>query len=457
MFKNLGSKYFDYKGNKTNFATEFRAGCTTYLTGCYILFLGPFIMSGNGKGVEGGFFDFGFAFTGLVVATVIANVIIGLYARSWPIMISQGLVINSIVAFTFVAGMGYTPAEALATVFLAGVAFFIASLTPLRSWILNSISMTLKKSIGAGIGLFLAFIALSIMDVIGPAEVTFVTLSDKITSPLTIMGLLTFVTICALHQKKVKGAIIIGLLFFAFLSWLPIWNWTGGSLENGALAQFNGIASMPPDMGYFFAAFEGFDSGKVFTTSGLIAVFVIWWLDIMDSMGTLTSVASVIPGRIDSKGRVKDIDKAFLSDASATVVGSLTGSSTQTSFIESGSGVAEKGKTGMVSLVVAALFLLSLFFAPLATSLSKNIDGAALLFVSVLFIQNIVDIDWKDITESAPGLLGAVSMPFLSSITSGICIMFITYAALKIFTGKASKTPSAIWVVAIISVLNFAV
>ena len=136
------------------------------------------------------------------------------------------------------------------------------------------------------------------------------------------------------------------------------------------------------------------------------------------------------------------------------MVGSLTGSSTQTSFIESGSGVAEKGKTGMVSLVVAALFLLSLFFAPLATSLSKNIDGAALLFVSVLFIQNIVDIDWKDITESAPGLLGAVSMPFLSSITSGICIMFITYAALKILTGKASKTPSAIWVVAIISVLN---
>ena len=457
MFKNLGSKYFDYRGNKTNFATEFRSGCTTYLTGCYILFLGPFIMSGNGKGVEGGFFDFGFAFTGLVVATVLANIIIGLYARTWPIMISQGLGINSIVAFTFVAGMGYTPAEALATVFLAGIAFFLVSLTPLRSWILNSISMTLKKSIGCGIGLFLAFIALSIMDVIGPNSVTFVTLSDKITSPLTIMGLLTFVVICALHYKKVKGAIIIGLLFFALLSWLPMWNWTGSALDNGALAAFNGIASVPPKMGYFLSAFDGFDSGKVFTASGLIAIFVIWWLDIMDSMGTLTSVASVIPGRIDSKGRVKDIDKAFLSDASATVIGSLTGSSTQTSFIESGSGVAEGGKTGMVSLVVAGLFLLSLFFAPLATSLSKNIDGAALLFVSVLFIQNIVDINWKDITESAPGLLGAVSMPFLSSITSGICIMFIAYAALKILTGQAAKTPSAIWVVAIISVINFAV
>ncbi len=449
-------KYFEYKKHKTNFRTEVIAGVTTFLTMAYIMFLNPFILSGEFAGPEKGFFDFGFVFTAKILATAIACFIMAFAGKTWPVGLAPGMGINAFVAFGVVGGMKYTPAEALAAVLFSGVLFLIVSLTPIRAWIINSIPKSLKLGIGAGIGLFLAIIGLEIMGVVGDHPVTLVTLGD-IKQPLVLLGCLAFVVMIVLEKLKVKGNIIIGIIAFSILAWLPMWDWTGATIEGGkSLAKFNGIFSAPPSMGYFFDAFDGFSTGKVFTASGLTVIFTLFFIDFFDTAGTLTSVANV-SGKVDSKGKVQDIEKAMLSDSVGTVAGSLLGTTTVTSYVESGAGVKAGGRTGMTSLVIGVLFLLCLGFAPLATSLPKEIDGAALVYVAVLFVKNIIDIEWKDIAEAAPAVLAMITMPLTYSISNGIALAFIAYALIKILSGQASKTSPAIWLVAVLSVLSFSV
>ena len=450
------NKYFEYRKNKTTFETEVLAGVTTFLTMAYIMFLNPFILSGEFAGPEKGFFDFGFVFTGTIVATAIACFIMAFYGKTWPIGLAPGMGINAFVAFGVVAGMGYTPAEALSVVLIAGIFFLLVSLTPIRAWIINSIPKSLKFGIGAGIGLFLAIIGLEIMGVVGDHPVTLVTLGN-IKHPLVLLGCLTFVAIIVLEKMKVKGNIIIGILVFSVLAWLPMWGWTGATIEgSNALAKFNGIFSLPPSMGYLFVAFEGFNTGRVFAASGITVIFTLFFIDFFDTAGTLTSVANV-SGKVDSRGKVEDIDKAMLADSVGTVAGALVGTTTVTSYVESGAGVKAGGRTGMTSLVIGILFLLCLGFAPLATSLPKEIDGAALLYVAILFVRNITDIEWKDISESAPSIVAMITMPLTYSISNGIALAFISYALIKILTGEASRTSPAIWLVAVLSIISFSV
>ena len=454
--KIMMDKYFEYKKNKTNFRTEVIAGVTTFLTMAYIMFLNPFILSGEFAGTEKGFFDFGGVFTATIVATALACFIMAFYGKSWPVGLAPGMGINAFVAFGVVGGMKYTPAEALSAVFLAGILFLIISLTPIRAWIINSIPKSLKLGIGAGIGLFLAIIGLEIMGVVGDHPVTLVTLGD-IKQPLVLLGCLAFVVMIVLEKLKVRGTIIIGILVFSVLAWLPMWDWTGATIEGGkSLAKFNGVFSAPPSMSYFFDAFEGFNTGRVFAAGGLSVIFTLFFIDFFDTAGTLTSVANV-SGKVDSKGKVQDIEKAMLADSVGTVAGSLMGTSTVTSYVESGAGVKAGGRTGMTSLVIGILFLLCLGFAPLATSLPKEIDGAALVYVAVLFVRNITDIEWNDIAESAPAVLAMITMPLTYSISNGIALAFIAYALIKILSGKAGKTSPAIWLVAVLSVLSFTV
>ena len=449
-------KYFEYKKHKTNFRTEVIAGVTTFLTMAYIMFLNPFILSGEFAGTEKGFFDFGGVFTATIMATAIACFIMAFYGKSWPVGLAPGMGINAFVAFGVVGGMKYTPAEALSAVLLSGVFFLLVSLTPIRAWIINSIPRSLKFGIGAGIGLFLAIIGLEIMGVVGDHPVTLVTLGD-IKNPLVLLGCLAFVTMIVLEKLKVKGNIIIGIIVFSIIAWLPMWDWTGAAIKGGSsLAKFNGVFSAPPSMLYLFDAFEGFNTGKVFTASGITVIFTLFFIDFFDTAGTLTSVANV-SGKVDSKGKVQDIEKAMLSDSVGTVAGSLLGTTTVTSYVESGAGVKAGGRTGMTSLVIGVLFLLCLGFAPLATSLPKEIDGAALVYVAVLFVRNIVDIDWKDIGESAPAVLAMITMPLTYSISNGIALAFIAYALIKILSGQASKTSPAIWLVAVLSVISFSI
>ena len=246
--------------------------------------------------------------------------------------------------------------------------------------------------------------------------------------------------IYSVNDSYFKGNIIIGILAFSIISWA-----TG-------LAKFNGIASAPPPMTYLFE----FDLSAAMTAGMSTVIFTLLFIDFFDTAGTLTSVANVA-GKVDKKGKVQDINKAMLSDSVSTVAGAMMGTTTVTSYVESGAGVKAGGRTGMTSLVIGLLFLSCIFFAPLATSLPKQIDGAALLFVSVLFVRNITDIEWNDIGESAPAILAMITMPLTYSISNGIALAFVSYALIRLFTGKASDTSPAIWVIAVLSLISFVV
>ena len=244
--------------------------------------------------------------------------------------------------------------------------------------------------------MFLAIIGLQIMEVVVDNPVTLVQLGN-LSDPLVLLGCATFIAIIVLDKMNVKGNIIIGILVFSIIAWA-----TG-------LAKFNGIASAPPSMTYLFE----FDLSAAMTAGMSTVIFTLLFVDFFDTAGTLTSVANVA-GKVGKDGKVKDINKAMLSDSVSTVAGAVMGTTTVTSYVESGAGVKAGGKTGMTSLVIGILFLACIFFAPLATSLPKQIDGAALLFVSVLFIRNITDIEWNDVSESAPAILATVSYTHLT-------------------------------------------
>ena len=326
---------------------------------------------------------------------------------------------------------------ALGAVLVAGVLFLIISLTPLRAWLINSIPRSLKLGIGAGIGLFLAIIGLEIMGVVGDHPVTLVTLGD-IKNPLVILGCLTFVAIIVMEKLNIKGNIIIGIIIFSIIAWVS------------GLAKFNGVVGSIPPMTYLFE----FDLKAAFTAGMSTVIFTLLFIDFFDTAGTLTSVANVA-GKVDSKGKVQDINKAMMADSVGTVAGALMGTTTVTSYVESGAGVKAGGRTGMTSLVIGVLFLACLFFSPLATSLPKEIDGAALLYVAILFVRNITNIEWDDISESGPAVVAMITMPLTYSISNGIALAFISYALIKILSGKFSKTSPAIWVIAVLSVISF--
>ena len=304
---------------------------------------------------------------------------------------------------------------------------------------INSIPKSLKLGIGAGIGLFLAIIGFEIMGLTADNPVTLVQLGD-LSNPLLLLGAGAFISMIVMEKFNIKGNIIIGIVAFSAIAWI-----TG-------FANFNGVVSAPPPMTHLMT----FDLGAALSASMVTVIFTLFFIDFFDTAGTLTSVANVA-GKIGSDGKIKDIDKAMLSDSVSTVAGSMLGTSTVTTYVESAAGVKAGGRTGMTSLVIGVLFLLCLFFSPLATSLPKEIDGAALIYIATLFVRNITDIDWDDIAESGPAVLAMIAMPFTYSISNGIALAFVSYALIKIFTGKFNTTSPAIWVIAALSVISFAV
>ena len=425
-------KYFNYKKYKTNFKTEVVAGVSTFLTMAYIMFLNPVILSDGG-------FDFGGVFTATALATALACFIAAFYAKTWPVGLAPGMGINAFIAYGVCLGMEYTPAEALGAVFVAGVVFLVISLTPVRAWLINSIPKSLKLGIGAGIGLFLAIIGFEIMGLTADNPVTLVQLGD-LSNPLLLLGAGAFISMIVMEKFKIKGNIIIGILVFSAIAWI-----TG-------VGKLNGIVSSPPPMTHLLV----FDLGAALSASMVTVIFTLFFIDFFDTAGTLTSVANV-SGKIGPDGKIKDIEKAMLSDSVSTVAGSMLGTSTVTTYVESAAGVKAGGRTGMTSLVIGVLFLLCLFFSPLATSLPKEIDGAALIYIATLFVRNITDIEWDDIAESAPAVLAMLAMPFTYSISNGIALAFVSYALVKLFTGKFNDTSPAIWIIAALSVVSFIV
>ena len=435
-------KYFDYKKHKTDFNTEVRAGVTTFLTMAYIMALNPLILSAGG-------FDKDSVFVATVLATSIACFVMAFHGKTWPIGLAPGMGLNAFVAFVVCGAMGFSPQEALAAVLVAGILFLIISLTPIRSWIINSIPRSLKLGIGAGIGLFLAIIGFEIMGLTVTTYIegvpwefqdpTLIKLGG-LKDPIVLIGLAALITMFVLDKMKVKGSIIISLIVWSIVAWIAV----------PEQAKFYGIASWTiPTMTHWF----DFDFSAVLSGSMVAVIFTLFFVDFFDTAGTLTSVAN-IAGKIDSKGKVQDIEKAMLADSVGTVAGAVLGTTTVTSYVESGAGVKEGGRTGMTSLVIGVLFLACIFFSDLATSIPKQVDGAALIFVAVLFVKNIVDIEWDDIAEAGPAVLAMIAMPLTYSISNGIAIAFVSYALIKICTGKVEGVSPAIWIVAVLSALN---
>jgi AGZA family xanthine/uracil permease-like MFS transporter len=427
------NKLFGIDKVETTVKTELLAGLATFLTMAYIIVVNPAILSTEGTGME-----FGAVFTATIIAAVVGTLIMGLWAN-WPVALAPGMGLNAFFTYGVVFGMGYSFQQALAAVLLAGLVFIGLSLTPARKYIINSIPRSMKLGVGAGIGLFLAIIGLQNAGVVVDNPATLVGLGDISSWPVILTGV-GFAIMAILDKLKVPGAIIIGILVVSVIAWVF------------GIADIGGVVGSIPNPTHAFSL----DFSLIFTAGFIGVAFAFLFVDFFDTAGTLTSVAN-LTGKVNEDGEVEGIDKALLADSVATTVGALAGTSNTTSYIESGAGVKEGGKTGLTAVTVAALFALCLFAAPLAQSIPAYATAPALIFIATFFIRNLRDIDWDDVTEYAPAVLAAIIMPLTYSIAYGIAIGFITYVIIKAASGKHAELNMGSLIIAGVSLLYFIV
>jgi AGZA family xanthine/uracil permease-like MFS transporter len=425
-------RWFGLNAAGTSARTELVAGLTTFLTMVYIVFVNPQILGNAGM-------DKGAVFVATCIAAAVSTLVMALYAN-YPIALAPGMGLNAFFAFTVVLTMKYTWQQALAAVFCSGVIFFLISILRIREYIIHSIPRNLKLAISAGVGLFLGIIALEEAKIVVANQATLVTLGD-LRNPVAILCLLGFVLITALNFRKIIGGTLIGILIVTVI---------GIPLE---LANFTGIVSAPPSLA---PTFLQLDFSRVTEGGFLIVILSFLFVDVFDNAGTLIGVTHRA-GLTDAEGNLPRMKQALIADSFAAMFGSLIGTSTTTSYIESAAGVSAGGRTGLTALFVAVFFLLALFFAPLAGMIPAYASAAALLYVACVMARGLAEIDWDDITEYAPAVIAAVSMPLTYSIATGIGLGFITYAAGKIIAGKFSDAKPAVLVLAVIFAAKFAV
>jgi AGZA family xanthine/uracil permease-like MFS transporter len=410
--------------------TEVIAGITTFLTMAYIVFVNPAILANAGM-------DKGAVFVATCIAAAVSTLIMALYAN-YPIALAPGMGLNAFFAFTLVLTYKYTWQQALGFVFVSGVLALVISITPIREYVINSIPKNLKLAISAGIGLFLAIIALEEAKIVVAHPATLVTLGSLKEWP-AILALFGFMLIVALNARGVLGATLIGILVVTII---------GIPLE---IVKYSGIVSLPPSIK---PTLLQLDFSRVFEASAIVVIFSLLLVDFFDTAGTLIGVTHRA-GLLDAEGKLPRIRQALVADSSATIIGSMVGTSNTTSYIESAAGVAAGGRTGLTGVVVAALFLLALFFAPLAGMIPAYASAAALLYVAVVMGRGLAEMDWDDLTEVAPAVVAAIAMPLTYSIATGIGLGFITYALAKILSGKFSEAKPAVIVLAILFAIKF--
>jgi len=426
-------KLFGVSKAGSSIRTELLAGLATFLTMAYITVVNPSILSTEGTGME-----FGAVFTATIIAAVVGTLIMGLWAN-WPVALAPGMGLNAYFTYTVIFADGYSYQQALTAVFVAGVVFIILSVSPARKYIINSIPKSMKLGIGAGIGLFLAIIGLQNAGIIVDNPATLVGLGDVASLPVLLAGL-GFIIMAVLSYRKIPGAVVIGILVIAIIAWII------GETE------LQGVAGSVNNPSHAFQL-----DFSVIATAGFIGVaFAFLFVDFLDTAGTLTSIAN-LTGRVGEDGEVEDIDRTLLADSSATVVGALAGTSNTTSYIESGAGIKEGGRTGLTAVTVAVLFAACLFFAPLAQSVPAFATAPALIFIATYFLRNIKDIDWDDISEYVPAALAAIIMPLTFSIAYGIAIGFVSYVLIKALSGKGRSLNYASIGLAVVSALFFVV
>ena len=426
-------KLFGVSKAGSSIRTELLAGLATFLTMAYITVVNPSILSTEGTGME-----FGAVFTATIIAAVVGTLIMGLWAN-WPVALAPGMGLNAYFTYTVIFTDGYSYQQALTAVLVSGVVFIILSVSPARKYIINSIPKSMKLGIGAGIGLFLAIIGLKNAGIVIANEATLVGLGDVASLPVLLAGL-GFIIMAVLSYRKIPGSIIIGILVISIIAWII------GETE------LQGVAGSVNNPSHAFQL-----DFSVIATAGFIGVaFAFLFVDFLDTAGTLTSIAN-LTGRVGEDGEVEDIDRTLLADSSATVVGALAGTSNTTSYIESGAGIKEGGRTGLTAVTVAVLFAACLFFAPLAQSVPAFATAPALIFIATYFLRNIKDIDWDDISEYVPAALAAIIMPLTFSIAYGIAIGFVSYVLIKALSGKGRSLNYASIGLAVVSALFFVV
>jgi len=422
---------FQLSAHGTTIRTELLAGLTTFLTMAYIIFVNPDILGAAGMPKDA-------VFVATCLAAALGSAIMGLYAN-YPIALAPGMGLNAYFAFAVVGGMGFSWQQALGAVFVSGCLFILVSLFKLREAIVNAIPRSLKFAISAGIGLFLAIIGLKNAGIIAAHPATFVTLGD-LHQPGPIFAALGFILIVALEQRKVPGAIIIGILAV-----------TLAAIATG-LAPFGGIVAMPPSIA---PTFMQMDIAGALNTGLLTVILTFFLVELFDASGTLIGVAHRA-GLLDKDGKLPRLKKALLADSTAIAAGAALGTSSTTAYIESAAGTSVGGRTGLTAVTVAVLFLAALIFAPLAGTVPAFATAPALCYVAVLMIRGLAEIDWDDLTEATPAVVTAITMPFTFSIAHGIAFGFVSYAANKLLAGRAKDLTPMVGIIAVVFVLKFA-
>mgnify|MGYP001307489566 FL=1 len=428
--KDYLNQLFELEANNTNIKKEILGGFTTFITMAYIIFVNPQMMSATGM-------DLGAIFVGTCLAAALASFLMGFFAN-WPIGLAPGMGLNAFFTFTVVGEMGYSWEVALGAVFLAGILFFIMSITKLRGWMISSIPLNLRIAMGAGVGLFIGLIGLKNGGIIINNDATLLSLGD-FTNIETLLSVAGFLIISALSVRKIPGAIIIGILSVTFIAFML------------GLIEYNGIVSMPPDISPILLKLDIVGALNI----GMLTIIMSFlFVNLFDTTGTLVGVATRA-NLINDDGEAIGLNKALKADSGASILGTFFGCSPVTSYVESSAGVEAGGRTGLTAVVVGILFIFAMFLSPLATVIPAYATAGALIYVAILMLGGMEKLDWSNVIELLPALVIIVMIPLTFSIADGIALGFLTYVSLKISNGEIKAISYGAWFLTLIFISKF--
>lgn len=456
------ARFFKLSAHKTTIKTELMAGLTTFVTMSYIMFLNPIIMSKTGMPFDG-------LFLATCLGAAIATILMGLYAN-WPVGLAPGMGLNAFFTFSVVGAMGYSWEVALGAVFLSGVIFVLMSVTRLREWMLDSIPMSLRLAMTAGVGLFLGFIGLRFTGLVVADADNLVAIADlthfgfgEFGPEAPALGFLSFLLIAILSYRKVFGAVIIGIaattLIAFIMTWLLPMNFfvvaeaAKSFAPASGFVSYNGMLAVP-DFSALTPILWKADIAGAMQVALIPVIVTFLFVNIFDTAGTLMGVAERANLQ-DETGKIQGLSKSLKADSVASVIGTGFGCPPVTSYVESAAGVAVGGRTGLTAVTIGLLFLVGMFFLPLAQMLPGFAVDGALIYVAMLMMTSLKALDWDDLTEYAPALCTTVMMAFTFSIANGIAFGFITYTVLKVGAGKSNQISKGVWALTALFIAKF--
>ncbi|PKM67936.1 MAG: guanine permease [Firmicutes bacterium HGW-Firmicutes-2] len=436
-------KFFKLKEHGTDVSTELLAGLTTFMTMAYILIVNPNILSATGM-------DKNALFTATAVAAIVGTLCMALFAN-YPFALAPGMGLNAYFAFSVVIGLGYSWQVALTAVFVEGIIFILLTAVNIREALFNAIPLNLKYAVSAGIGLFIAFIGFQNAGIVINDDATLVALGDLTSLPV-VLAIIGILLTGLLVVKKVKGAILIGILGTWILAMISeVLGWYVPDFVATFPTIPSAIMQAPPSLAPIFFKF---DFSQVLTLDFLVVVFAFLFVDLFDTLGTLIGVSSKA-GFLDDKGNLPKAKQALFADAVATTVGAVLGTSTTTTYIESAAGVSDGGRTGLTAVSTAALFAVALLFSPIFLAVPAFATAPALIIVGFYMMESVAKINFSDYSEAIPAFLTMIVMPLTYSISDGIVFGFVSYTIINLLTGKANKLSILMYIVSILMVVNF--